>query len=880
MATGGNIPTKRTQSVSFYNTTGVIERHKNIYYVPRIKYSNGLIKHAYMRKFEGVCPPSSLYTNIDISSWSPEDRTLRVKGNIDDFRCITNEGACLNYLIITRRVYSTESNYEEFYYAFFINKASQAGGSSILLELIPDDFTNVFYLHNNDTHSSDEPYDPFNKHMKNCYVNRQHYDRIEKNRTVAHVSLTFTENDPQGHLINLVYIGRGLTLSDVDNFEPTVTTTGQGSYVIYPISLRPSVVYYRYNSNTGYLQGNIAVAGIVDSFTIEFDINYSYSKLSSNKVFLNQEETFRFKYQYKDFKSPLNDYTDEKYFTKEEIQLINEGNTEFDDLPEKTKYKILDTCLHFLAIQTKSLELIPPIMKGYYNSPQSIIGYIRGRYTVGNVIENIPNPNATIFYPVMIVPSGCVDLSQYEQDINSFALTYRVLVNNIEEKIYAKSLYEISEIFSKSALADYIVSASIVKGQFIPRSFDLEENEVIFNLHIAFANTVPSGQQYVRLMGNSGNHLMPLAFNKDFLNKIAESPYEGWTMDDFKDYGVFIENDNGNLTIYHDNVLFGILHSGSYASYGVNHGILLNEKSFNFYGLRNIFFDPVLETSPYSFYSISFQGNLEMPLDKNKYYNGGSVSLFEFDYYESFTNGVLNIVLPHYNVEGKDLPYYNEALSFVSTNEMPLVSDSYFSYYYQNNAQMKNQFALADKNQQFDFWQQFLISGPNSAGLAAANKSTGWAALAETGNQVMDMVDKSVDWWQSKVNIDMNQKAKLADIGAKPDILKQAGANLYYTTFIGEFNLFLNHYTIDELSYNSIAKLLERTGYQVNLYDNLHVYDRKGYNFIKLNGFDYEAQITVTQEETIRKIFSDGVTLLHDKTYLTSGHNYEIILDE
>ena len=31
MATGGTIPTNRTQSVTFYNTTGIIEREKNIY---------------------------------------------------------------------------------------------------------------------------------------------------------------------------------------------------------------------------------------------------------------------------------------------------------------------------------------------------------------------------------------------------------------------------------------------------------------------------------------------------------------------------------------------------------------------------------------------------------------------------------------------------------------------------------------------------------------------------------------------------------------------------------------------------------------------------------------------------------------------------------
>jgi len=67
----------------------------------------------------------------------------------------------------------------------------------------------------------------------------------------------------------------------------------------------------------------------------------------------------------------------------------------------------------------------------------------------------------------------------------------------------------------------------------------------------------------------------------------------------------------------------------------------------------------------------------------------------------------------------------------------------------------------------------------------------------------------------------------------------------------------------------------------VNLYDTLNVMDRVGWNFIKLNGFDWDtdADIMVSQQQTITSIFKNGVTLLHDKQYLTSGHNFEIILE-
>ena len=106
MATGGTIPANRTQSITFYNTTGIIDREKNIYLAPRTsKYSSLIgyeIRSVFLNVLQTVCPPSSAYKNIDISQWSPQDRTLKVKGNVDDFRLITDEGDCLNYFILHR----------------------------------------------------------------------------------------------------------------------------------------------------------------------------------------------------------------------------------------------------------------------------------------------------------------------------------------------------------------------------------------------------------------------------------------------------------------------------------------------------------------------------------------------------------------------------------------------------------------------------------------------------------------------------------------------------------------------------------------------------------------------------------------------------------
>ena len=176
---GGTIPTEITQTVSFYNTEGIIEKHKNNYFVPFItKDGNKTVRDIFLEKLNAKVIPPVAYKDVVISSWSPEDKNLVVKGNVDDFRVITEEGEALNYFIITRTV-----NNVTHYYAFFINDVQQVGGASVNISYEPDHFTNVFFLHNKDVPAEDITYDPFNNKLKNCYIERQHYDRIDRGET-------------------------------------------------------------------------------------------------------------------------------------------------------------------------------------------------------------------------------------------------------------------------------------------------------------------------------------------------------------------------------------------------------------------------------------------------------------------------------------------------------------------------------------------------------------------------------------------------------------------------------------------------------------------------------------------------------------------------
>ena len=77
----GTVASNITQTVSFYNTTGVIEKGHNLYFCPNGE-GNPLI---YIQKLEENVLKNTNYANITISQWQPEDRVLTIKGRIEDF---------------------------------------------------------------------------------------------------------------------------------------------------------------------------------------------------------------------------------------------------------------------------------------------------------------------------------------------------------------------------------------------------------------------------------------------------------------------------------------------------------------------------------------------------------------------------------------------------------------------------------------------------------------------------------------------------------------------------------------------------------------------------------------------------------------------------
>lgn len=875
MATGGSIPLNRTQSVTFYNTCGVIEKDKNMYYVPRFSKTNATadtktVCENFINALESVCPPSSAYQNITISQWSPEDRTLVVKGNIDDFRLVSDEGACLNYLIITRTV--TKETTQTYYYGFFITDVEQSGGSSVRVTCTPDDFTNVFYLHNKKVMTQTEinnDYSPFNDYMKNCNVERQHYNRI-KNERITELDMLISPNEsiPQmaeGDLLTVTFEG----------FNPVVVS---GSVWLFEYEQEQLHIILRDLSGNPEIPeeqnySSLLYEGVSYSFSYALeDVYYrNIDKLVRDNVdlFLNPQENFTYRYQYRDLKYPICYESSLSNFTKHEMFLI-ENATALSDLPIRLREKVVKACLCWLLVETKGTDLIAPLK--VTNITQQAT-YVKDYNTdMGEMASNnIWKPNLTIAFPFFMIPD----------QLSHIGLSVMATVSSEETSNplgFLSTLDVVIRMLNQNATADYILSAYITKDLNIP--------DVSFN-----GLSIPGNTAYLDYKVKGLGSLIPPSENGTEQKRYYAGVYLGGlksSIGSSPEKYVSVTYDYShpeNQPLSGVGCVVGLVIS-NYPSKELN--LKLEEEDIP--NLKNNYFDCFIEQPPYNFYSVSILSSYEMIFEKSRYYKTGMVGLTR---YLVVNEGLKEGFIPSYTVENYTSKYFNEGLVYTVPSNIPLMSSSYDSYYNQNKAQMKNQYAISNVNFGSSILSNVVTGAISSIGgtLAGAVRGapdplsafTGGASASVKGTTSMysDIASTEINQASNLLTTKMTQKAKLADVGNMPDSMKQTGSNVYYDCATKELGLYLNHYTIDEISKNSICKLLERIGYLVNIYDEINSVNRVGFNYVKLTYFDWNpaVDIMVSQEEAIREIFNKGVTMLHDKSYLTSGHNYETIIE-
>lgn len=844
------------QTYSLFNVAGLIDKDKNIYYVPQPELlydSRGdldeVVADSYYTLFKSVCPPSSSYTDKSISDWSPEDRRLVVEGTIDNFRLSRGGGLALNYCIVYRYVSSIAS-----YTAFFITSVRQLGVNSVELMLEPDHFTNFFYLQNTEEITRD--YDPFNPVMRNCYVERQHYDRVIK--------------DSLGGL--------------------------------YPSRFE--------------------------------------------KIIINPEEGYKYKQQYRDMRIPLPIENINIDRWNEIVNLLNQAPDAelfceaMEDLTKEERLAVVKSCIKFLNIQWKENIFIPTTYRRQNKSPYSIVGY-KGGLSKNNTVVM---PIIQTVYPFISIPESLSNI-QPEWLHLRLKIEYNVTRQGYQHKFdfddgYYTDINKLMQYLNNTGLSQYVLNLFV--SDYSPLQKDISTRvlntttDIYFNLNIEQDNSIVSdlnmGSNIKSIvLNNTGIAFLPPIY--DNLTNFKKESLTGLAITG--DITISATTDNGvtglwttkiigtapnlnyvlsladNLTIYkfapekeeylqageHFDPIDLLDYLGFIIADNSLPTALLNINRKIEKDLTEEYFEPILESNPYSFYSISIN-QLEQPINKLRYVevvglakNYYTVGL---DYFISF-NEVYKIgVVPLFTVENKEYRYYSEGLVTMITSQIPIIEDSWLTYYSQNRAQMKSQYAIQSNQFAEGMINNFVadtagIAGKSGEGYLKTEKiKSGITAglLLGGGRLVSDLVTQPISNAYAKKNITISQGAKEADMGAKPDSVKFAGTDLMYDILQNEMGFYLNHYTIDDKSYNSISKYLERFGYIVNREDELYVFNRVGMNYIKLATFDFvedNIKIATEQANAISNIFVEGVTLLHDKAYLHNlgeigYHNYEKIL--
>ena len=849
-----DVATNITQSVTFYNTTGVIEKDHNIYFCPHLT-GQGSLPTLWLTAFSSAV---TTLTTETMGQWLPEDRVLTVKGDIDNFRDIYSR-LVANYCIVTRNVTSggllpvTTTTY----YAYFISDAKQVGNGAVRLTLEPDHFTNVFYLQNNVT--GNDRTTIFTDFIRNSYVKRQHYDRVKKD---------YNYNVTQRYNITNSVDEEGV-ISGTNIFRMTLPSgynrlmSGQLEFVWYgsggsqPVEVpivSQSLTFTQVGSKVR-VSGSIKVLSDYASQSLSFQFALSLNNFSEVNldIFANMEETFRYKRQLRDFKQPLN-YG--QIFTEEELEDLK--TLTWAGLGTALQIKAIKASCAFLHIVCNKIEVVA----GYINNLTHVVNHspvapIPKMYPVG------VNTLQTLIMPVAVVPDF---LSRFKTNIE-YALTHYTIIWT--DALHAQHTlsngeFLLREFLENIFLKEYVISAYLTRESYLLDEITFSGVGMTINIYNTQTDAHSQDEQTKNYLA-----VYPITTDRTIFTKfIDRSAGYVFTLLENTDY---IETRLYDTSGTQLNITFGYAFIERYdkSTFNLDLSTVTPDIKTNFY-------DPVLTFNPYSFYTISYLGQIEVPLNKLNYYQNPNI---KFDLTVIVTDVCKYNLLPTYVINGLEQKMYQESLYVTLANHLTILDSKLADYIVANQTQMKNQYAVNEMN----LGKGLITTTVKGVSKVATGAIMGgsYGALAGGISATADTINEVVTWGYERAEIGMNQKAKLADMGNLPNTLKQAGTDVNVDIITNEFGLYLNHYDIDELSHVNICKYLERYGYLVNLYDTLNAFNRRSWNYVELISLEFAQRLTVEQEDSIRQIFYNGVTLLHRPEDLHPSiyvHNYETSL--
>lgn len=848
--------TNISQTVSFYNTKGVIDKHNNVYYYPSLTIPTGSnLAEEWLKAFKLKCTSPTGYSNLTLSNWSPEDRTLKVQGNVDDFRGLHITDKPLNYFILTR-VVGTKT----IHYGFFIDSVQQTGMNTVLLNVSQDYFTNVNFLCNTSVDT-----DPLQTLLQNTLVERKHLDRFSDTNVVRITDSTTIQSGwiPTTEVQGEVEFEGTVNLSDYNTptgftFISLELDTQEYSLHLYELdfNLVGSILHITgAGSITGQYEQQSAIK-ITFRFNHLVD-EYNELTVSQDPAFYTYNENITFKVQLKDERKPLYwDFDTQKIvpLSDEDLEIIL-ASTNIANESDRIQRIVISLCLYFYQIIAKES------ITGKVNMKLKDLQTVYPREPIYTYYGEVESKLTKYILPVYIVPNFLQDKRIVIDTFMNKVDEELVLNNYIKTFVSTNFSAETNTIirkFKEYGLDQYIASIYLTRFTPAQKYITLRKNPNI-STHYAlqFNWTVRNVNPESNIIGNdyTGISVVPLLVPHDI---------EPQTTIDLE----FNPNDNMKPTTPISLGVYTLFSELSYDKLEIN----VEDRHLFIRDTEVELFEPVLEANPYQFYTIDYLGINESPLNKALYTQQDDFYKINLFLFYSQSTALKIGVIPEYVINNKPILYYKESLVITLANQLPLTSDSYWSYYYSNQAQMKNQFAVNETHAKYGAIET-AISG---AGLIAKGAvKSGWAGAGMGAiDTLTSMANVGVNFAKQKEIITGQQNAVLTDAGNQPDVVRQSGSDIYYDLQISEMGFYLNHYAIDEVSYNNGAKYLERFGYKIDRFESsLDNFSRIGYNYIKIVSCDLndDYNLTLEQEEAIRNILSSGITLLHEPEYLNQN---------
>lgn len=984
---------------TLYDVTGLINKDKRLYYVPhKEELQVGIpVCESFLNALNVVCPPPDAdFVDVEISRWLPTDRELLVKGNIDIFTRGSSSHP-LNYMIIKRVIINADESEEVFYNGYFINSASDTGINSVRLSVEPDDFTNVFYLHN--TNNMTYSYEPFNDLIRNAYVQRQHYNRIG---SVVDEFLTNSLPNPT------LTAGRLYVLSKEFVTEVGGHATIEQAFRLYKIyvdgkkeymgmadkivtELRfPDGVRVRiengttnivtmsrttYSSEEYYfgveMLEDYTIFTALDSNMLEVEMNYARDLLNLD-LFSKIEDSYNFRVQYKAKREPLVIWKNvtggtliQKIPSHPEITTDEQVRTYILQHSEEA-VTIAQACVKYIHILTKDRITYPAVAKlRIDNEDKYVLSYYSSDYESGKAI---PSAQQHLVIPFISKVKGLEAFYNYfvkygihitgqfdntaslspididtigDADISNLIARLQDVFGYYIQTIYITPYSELSKCLSIEDYAETPLSPLQYRIRFNARLFASEtafkskarprythfkpSSDIPYDIDEYDARVVDEPTM-VFIGKNKPETEFPVSnppSTTPELTDVAKGFYYGISFYLQKYYRASIKGSEifkvapvkifeGTGSVYPltgEAYCTSLYETSDYAEKILCPAFLVGTKGFDevefdieevvplSYFTRDKGYEPVLEFEPYTYKTFSFL-DVESEIQKKRL-----IYTFEYGQYTDsyvgaeFTmklkyNQVVNAqfkfgLIPSYSVNGEYFRYYPDTLLFTSANGMTIRNNSFYEYTYQQGALMNAERFLTTLKGATDITKA-IIDSPFEIGAGVSGGAGGGVMGAVAGGSsaltrsAEGIINEVID---SKYNIyakQIEQKAQLAGAGAKADTYTSAGSDIMYDLNNDEYFIYLNEYTIDDLSYKSVSKMLERYGYLVNIYDKLNVDDRCGWNYIKLTSFDFvedSLKLSVAQEDSIRDIFQNGVTLMHNVSYINeSKHNVEVDL--